>query len=126
MSQNHDSYQQYLQFLLGICSFNIKLKTIFPSNSLDIFCRNLVQFLRLAFRQKMRPVGGEKTSLIFGVLCVAVPPRVRSKPADGKIVIKKGVEVMLECIASGNPVPKVTWTREVRFHTLPYARVAID
>ena len=44
---------------------------------------------------------------------ISVPPRVRAKPEDGNIVVKKGTEVTLECSASGNPVPKVTWTREV-------------
>ena len=42
-----------------------------------------------------------------------VPPRVRAKPEDGNIVVKKGTEVTLECSASGNPVPKVTWIRDV-------------
>ena len=45
---------------------------------------------------------------------VSVPPRVRPKPADGNIVVKKGTEVTLECSASGNPVPTITWSREVR------------
>lgn len=49
----------------------------------------------------------------FSLLSFSVPPRVRSKPEDGNIVIKKGTEVTLECIADGNPVPAVTWTREV-------------
>jgi len=43
---------------------------------------------------------------------VLVPPRVKPKPADGNIVVKKGTEVTLECSASGNPVPTITWTRE--------------
>lgn len=42
-----------------------------------------------------------------------VPPRVKPKPEDGNIVVKKGTEVALECNASGNPVPTITWTREV-------------
>ena len=45
---------------------------------------------------------------------ISVPPRVKPRPADGNIVVKKGTEVSLECDASGNPVPKITWTREVR------------
>ena len=39
---------------------------------------------------------------------------MKPRPADGNIVVKKGTEVSLECDASGNPVPKITWTREVR------------
>ena len=42
-----------------------------------------------------------------------MPPRVKPKPEDGNIVVKKGTEVALECNASGNPVPTITWTREV-------------
>ena len=42
-----------------------------------------------------------------------MPPRVKPKPADGNIVVKKGTEVTLECSASGNPVPVIKWTREV-------------
>ena len=45
---------------------------------------------------------------------IAVPPRVKPRPSDGNIVVKKGTEVSLECDASGNPVPKISWTREVR------------
>jgi len=43
---------------------------------------------------------------------VLVPPRVRPRPEDGNIVVKKGTEVTLECSASGNPVPTITWNRE--------------
>ena len=46
-------------------------------------------------------------------LLSTVPPRVRAKPEDGNIVVKKGTPVTLECSASGNPVPTVTWSREV-------------
>ena len=44
-----------------------------------------------------------------------VPPRVRAKPEDGNIVVKKGTPVTLECSASGNPVPTVVWSREVNY-----------
>ena len=47
-------------------------------------------------------------------MLVSVPPRVHAKPRDGTIVVKKGSQVTLECVASGNPVPNVVWSREVR------------
>ncbi len=53
----------------------------------------------------------ERLDIFF--LSVSVPPRVRSQPADGKIIVKKGSQVSLECEASGNPVPNVVWSREV-------------
>merc|ERR1712008_339370 len=43
---------------------------------------------------------------------VLVPPRVKPRPEDGNIVVKKGTEVTLECSASGNPVPEIAWNRE--------------
>ena len=44
----------------------------------------------------------------------SVPPRVKPRPEDGNIVVKKGTEVTLECSASGNPVPEIVWNREVK------------
>jgi len=49
---------------------------------------------------------------------ILVPPRVRANPNDGNIVVKKGSEITLECSASGNPVPTVTWSREVKQHSI--------
>ena len=51
--------------------------------------------------------------MIIVIHVFLVPPRVKPKPEDGNIVVKKGTEVALECNASGNPVPTITWTREV-------------
>ena len=51
--------------------------------------------------------------LLHFFLSLSVPPRVRAQPQDGNIVVKKNSEVTLECEASGNPVPKVTWSRDV-------------
>jgi len=87
------------RFHLHESDFRLELRDITPSDAGDFTCQ-----ISIASRETIE---------LSHTVEVLVPPRVRSKPADGKIVIKKGVEVMLECIASGNPVPKVTWTREV-------------
>jgi len=86
------------RFHLHQSDFRLELRDITPSDAGDFTCQ-----ISIASRETIE---------LSHTVEVLVPPRVRSKPADGKIVIKKGVEVMLECIASGNPVPKVTWTRE--------------
>jgi hypothetical protein len=36
---------------------------------------------------------------------------VRAVPSSGQITARKGGAVTLECKASGNPVPQVSWVR---------------
>ena len=43
-----------------------------------------------------------------------VPPTIRPDPPDGNYVVKKGRKIELKCVASGNPDPTITWTRQVR------------
>ena len=54
----------------------------------------------------------------FSALYVAVPPSIRPDPPDGNYVVKKGRKVELKCIASGNPDPTITWTRQVLLDVL--------
>ena len=48
-----------------------------------------------------------------------VPPTIRPDPPDGNYVVKKGRKVELKCVASGNPDPTITWTRQVQFMGCP-------
>ncbi|KAK9871617.1 hypothetical protein WA026_012997 [Henosepilachna vigintioctopunctata] len=41
-----------------------------------------------------------------------VPPRIYYVSSNGRVEVKKGSPVRLECKASGNPVPKITWSRK--------------
>jgi hypothetical protein len=41
-----------------------------------------------------------------------VPPRIHYVTSNGRVEVKKGSTVKLECRASGNPVPKITWSRK--------------
>ncbi|KAL7016844.1 hypothetical protein ACKWTF_010160 [Chironomus riparius] len=41
---------------------------------------------------------------------ILVPPSVRAVPSSGQITARKGGAVTLECKASGNPVPQVSWS----------------
>ncbi|KAG5673018.1 hypothetical protein PVAND_003096 [Polypedilum vanderplanki] len=43
---------------------------------------------------------------------ILVPPSVRAVPSSGQITARKGGAVTLECKASGNPVPQVSWTKK--------------
>jgi len=44
-------------------------------------------------------------------LDILLPPRVVSEPADGRVVVKKGSSVTIKCLTSGNPRPRVTWSK---------------
>lgn len=49
---------------------------------------------------------------------ILVPPSVRPVPQNGQITARKASTVTLECKASGNPVPNLSWHKKVRtdFH----------
>ena len=53
---------------------------------------------------------------------IAVPPSIRPDPPDGNYVVKKGRKVELKCIASGNPDPTITWTRQVKSFVFFFAK----
>lgn len=86
------------RFKLGIGDNTLELTDIEPQDAGDFVCQISLS-------------AGETLEIAHTVE-VLVPPRVRPKPADGNIVVKKGTEVTLECSASGNPVPTITWNRE--------------
>jgi hypothetical protein len=41
-----------------------------------------------------------------------VPARIHHISSGGHLQVKKGNSVRIECSASGNPSPNVTWTRK--------------
>lgn len=49
---------------------------------------------------------------ITHTLEILVPPRIHHVSSQGTMEVKRGASVTLECRASGNPVPIITWTRK--------------
>lgn len=49
---------------------------------------------------------------ITHTLEVLVPPRIHYVTSNGRVEVKKGSSVRLECQASGNPVPAISWSRK--------------
>ncbi|XP_065202669.1 limbic system-associated membrane protein-like isoform X2 [Planococcus citri] len=49
---------------------------------------------------------------ITHTLEVLVPPRIQRSKTGSMVEVRKGTMVTLDCEASGNPVPTITWTRK--------------
>lgn len=49
---------------------------------------------------------------ITHTLEVLVPPRIQRLKSGSSVEVRKGEPVTLDCNASGNPIPNITWTRK--------------
>ncbi|XP_040574178.1 lachesin isoform X1 [Lepeophtheirus salmonis] len=95
------------RFRLHYDDFRLELNNIKPIDAGDFVCQ--VSILGKALE-------------VAHTVEVLVPPHVRPKHPEGNIVVKKGTQVTLECLASGNPVPSVRWSRE--HDLLPHGKVS--
>lgn len=65
-------------------------------------------------------VGTLEPQEIIHKLEVLVPPKIDFiSPGGGRLDVAKGSPIRLECRGSGNPTPKIYWSRKVKF----FARV---
>ncbi|XP_059483925.1 neural cell adhesion molecule 2 isoform X2 [Neocloeon triangulifer] len=77
-------------------STNLKIKDITTKDAGDYVCQiSLLEPITLTH-----------------TLEILVPPRIQKVSNNGGLEVKKGSTVTLECKASGNPVPIITWSRK--------------
>jgi hypothetical protein len=58
-------------------------------------------------------IGDTESRDLVHTVEILVPPTVRAVPETGTITVRKGGTATLECKASGNPVPRINWTKKV-------------
>lgn len=79
-----------------IQGYNLEIKEASPQDAGDYVC----QIATIEPRE------------ITHTVEILVPPRIFYVSSNGRVEAKKGSSVRLECKASGNPVPKITWSRK--------------
>ncbi|XP_050292890.1 limbic system-associated membrane protein-like [Anthonomus grandis grandis] len=79
-----------------INGFNLEIREVGPQDAGDYVCQ----------------IGTLEPREITHTLEVLVPPQITYVSSNGRVEVKKGTSVILECKAEGNPVPKITWSRK--------------
>ncbi|GLH04588.1 Neuronal growth regulator 1 [Gryllus bimaculatus] len=79
--------------------YNLEIRDVATSDAGDYVCQ----------------IGTMEPKEITHTVEILVPPRIHQVTSNGELDVKKGATVTLECRASGNPVPTITWTRKVEF-----------
>ena len=82
--------------------------------SIEVLHNPTIHFFLMSL-VKATIIRNEKTTGYYSLMLYSfsVPPTIRPDPPDGNYVVKKGRKVELKCVASGNPDPTITWTRQV-------------
>ncbi|XP_022915847.1 limbic system-associated membrane protein [Onthophagus taurus] len=76
--------------------YSLEIKGVEPADAGDYVCQ----------------IGTLEPREITHTVEVLVPPLIHYVSSDGRAEVKKGSAVSLECKASGNPTPKITWSRK--------------
>lgn len=77
--------------------YTLQIKNVRPQDAGDYSCQ----------------VGDHDNRDLVHTVEILVPPSVRSVPETGHVTVRKGGTATLECKASGNPVPSISWSRKV-------------
>ncbi|CRL05848.1 CLUMA_CG018874, isoform A [Clunio marinus] len=75
--------------------YNLQIKGVRPQDAGDYICQ----------------IGDQENRDLVHTVEILVPPTVRAHPETGHVTARKGSTVTLECKASGNPVPSITWVK---------------
>ncbi|EDV91022.1 GH16928 [Drosophila grimshawi] len=79
-----------------VSGFNLQIRDAVPQDAGDYIC----QIATMEPRE------------ITHTVEILVPPRIHHISTGGHLQVKKGSSVRIECSASGNPTPNVTWSRK--------------
>jgi Immunoglobulin domain len=77
--------------------YSLQIKGVRPQDAGDYICQ----------------IGDQENRDLVHTVEILVPPTVRAHPETGHVTARKGSTVTLECKASGNPVPSITWVKRV-------------
>ena len=79
--------------------YSLQIKGVRPQDAGDYICQ----------------IGDQENRDLVHTVEILVPPTVRAHPETGHVTARKGSTVTLECKASGNPVPSISWVKRVSF-----------
>lgn len=77
--------------------YSLQIKGVRPQDAGDYICQ----------------IGDQENRDLVHTVEILVPPSVRAHPESGHVTARKGSSVTLECKASGNPVPSISWVKRV-------------
>lgn len=78
--------------------YNLEIRDVRNSDAGDYICQ----------------IGSMEPKEIVHTLEILVPPKIDYISPSNKMDIHKGAPIRMECRASGNPTPKIVWSRKVR------------
>ncbi|XP_059482890.1 lachesin isoform X2 [Neocloeon triangulifer] len=76
--------------------YNLEIRNVMPQDAGDYVCQ----------------ISAKDNKDLVHTVEILVPPTIRGQPSAGSMTVRKGGSVTLECKASGNPVPTITWTKK--------------